>query len=790
MVNARIRSVGDFLALLKGVKRARDGQYEDLCPGHDDREPSLSIRESEGKILLKCFAGCELIDILKPLGLKPKDLFLNSHSPGSKTQKKLVAAFSYEIEKGKEAYQIRRFNLDNGKKTFEVWHKENGKYVSGMGEYKDKLILYRLPELKQWILAGKHIYLPEGEGKADRLISLGLAATTSPFGAGHDKWKREYSEALAGAKVVILPDNDKPGHDFAQHKAASLRGVARSVKVVELPGLQNKGDDIIDWLDNGGDVAQLQQLADSCPEYEPPPNTKHVNQAYRYTLTDSGNAERFDNLFGDVVRYVKEWRCFIVYSGKLWKPDMSGAKMLGFAKDVARAIYHETANELDDTKRQELAKHARSSESEHRRQAMVKLLMAEPGIEISQTELDRGPFLLNCSNGTIDLRTGELRPHNKADLITQIAPVEYKPDAKSELWETFLQQVFAGNQDVINYVQRAVGYSASGDNSELAMFFNYGTGFNGKSTLLGAIQGTLGSDYATEVDPGVFMVQKHKNLGPDEASAELYKRRFVKSTETQEGEKLSVGFIKKFTGGEDLHCNRKYQHAFNYRPTHKLWLSGNHEPVITDTTDSIWGRLKKIPFTTFFAPEQRIPNLRDKLTKEHKEAILAWIVQGCLAWQKQGLAEPEAISHATKEYREDQDILRDFLNECCTFQASATIAVATLYKTYKQWCDDNDTYCLGKNTFNSRLQEKGMKKDKGTGNKTIWRGIRLLFEDEKVNLVNLVTENPRKDNEHFIYRDFPENSVTNITKLTNDKPSDDGRDIKNGDGNPKLDLDF
>jgi hypothetical protein len=279
-VSNRIHGLDDFLVLLKGVKAGKNGEYKALCPGHDDHGPSLSIKEANGKILVKCFAGCKLVDILKPLHLEPKDLFLNGNKPREKHQKKLVATFSYEIEKGKEAFQIRRYILGNGEKTFEIWHKKSDKYVAGMlkkgeyipgmGKYKSKPILYHFPELKEWIAADRNIYAPEGEGKADLIIKKDGAATTSPFGAGHNKWRLEYSEALAGAKVVILPDNDKPGHDFGQEKAVSLCGKAASVKVLDLPELSEKGD-IVDWLDAGHTFEELERLVDQCPEYEPPP---------------------------------------------------------------------------------------------------------------------------------------------------------------------------------------------------------------------------------------------------------------------------------------------------------------------------------------------------------------------------------------------------------------------------------------------------------------------------------------------------------------------------------------
>jgi len=272
-MSGKTRSLDNLLSLLKSVKKMGNGSYIALCPGHPDTKPSLSVKESDGKILLKCFAGCELADILRPLNLEPGDLFLDNHDRPESKKKDLVATFSYEYEKGKEAYQIRRFELGNGNKTFEAWHRRDGTYVKGMGEYRGKPILYHLPEIPEWIRAGKRIYLPEGEGKADRIIDNGGAASTAPFGGGRNKWRPEYSREFAGAEVVVLPDNDKPGRDLAQDKATSLYGIARSVKVLEGLELPEKGD-IIDWFNGGGTFERLEQLADACPDYELPPDIK------------------------------------------------------------------------------------------------------------------------------------------------------------------------------------------------------------------------------------------------------------------------------------------------------------------------------------------------------------------------------------------------------------------------------------------------------------------------------------------------------------------------------------
>lgn len=235
---------------------------------------------------------------------------------------------------------------------------------------------------------------------------------------------------------------------------------------------------------------------------------------------------------------------------------------------------------------------------------------------------------------------------------------------------------------------------------------------------MGAVTDVLGP-YAAEKDPIVFMVTKNQSSGPNKSVVSLYRINLACSTEIEDGQRLSVTLIKRMTGGERLRCERQYEHGFDFVPQYKLWLSGNHEPTITDTTNSIWKRLKKIPFTVTISEQDRVKDFRGILSREDEQAILAWLVQGCLDWQKYGLGEPPDVIQATQQYRENQDILIDFLTETCTLQSSATITVADLYKAYKEWCDNNSAYAIGKNTFSARLRERGLSTSRGSGNKPI-----------------------------------------------------------------------
>ena len=484
---------------------------------------------------------------------------------------------------------------------------------------------------------------------------------------------------------------------------------------------------------------EVLRIAGSVSRYEPKPDT---DQPTHFNLTDYGNAERLVNLYGGVIRYSPERKAWLIWTDKVWEWDMGGVRIAKLAKKTARNIYREAADEPDDDLRKELVKHARATERQVRIDAMIKSAESEPGIAVSLADLDTNHWLLNVNNGTIDLRTGVLKPHDRADLITEILPIDYNLSATSTEWNAFLSRIFNDNADLIAYVQRALGYSITGDQSEQVFFFCYGGGFNGKSTLLNACRLVLGN-YATQVPPTAFMVDKNKRGGPDEAIASLKNKRLVCSTELEDGQRLSVSLVKRMTGGEPLWCEHKFERGYNFQPTHKLWLSGNHEPVITDTTNSIWYRLKKILFTIEIPEADRKKGYAEYLASGHGEAILTWLVRGCVEWRQAGsLGEPEAVKQAVAEYRDQQDILHDFV-ERCVFERNVTIVTKDLWDDYKKWCAETDTYQLKQRDFYNRIRERGVKDDRGTGNKPIFRGIRLIKEGEIVTKVTNVTENSK-----------------------------------------------
>jgi putative DNA primase/helicase len=450
------------------------------------------------------------------------------------------------------------------------------------------------------------------------------------------------------------------------------------------------------------------------------PGAPYVEE--RFNLTDLGNAERFVAQHGENVRYCYQWGKWLVWTGARWERDEAG-KVHRLAKETVRSIYEEAAAAEDDGRRKELAKHATRSEAEPRIRAMLELAKSE--VPVSPEELDADPWVLNCKNGTVDLvGSGELMPHRREDLITKIAPVEYDPGAAAPTWEAFLERVLPG-EGLRAFVQRAVGYSATGDTSEQCMVINYGIGANGKSTFQEALVAALG-DYAVRTPTEMLLAKRAGGIPND--VARLKGARFVAASETEEGRRLAESLIKDLTGQDTISARFMRAEWFDFRPTHKLWLSTNHKPEIRGTDNAIWRRIRLVPWSVAIPPAQQDKKLLTKLRKE-LPGILAWAVRGCLQWQREGLGEPEEVRRATGEYRAEMDLLRDFFAERCVIADDAWAMAADLLAAYDRWRVPNNERELTMTKFGRMLVERGFRKaraksgpDKG---KVLYTGIGL-----------------------------------------------------------------
>jgi putative DNA primase/helicase len=370
-----------------------------------------------------------------------------------------------------------------------------------------------------------------------------------------------------------------------------------------------------------------------------PPET-HVEQPVAFRFTDLGNAERLVADHGNDLRYAPGLGWF-AWDGRRWKRDQDG-EAIRRAKRMVRAMYAHAA-ELDDEDRAALVKWATASESEARLRAAVKLAETELAIVVDAHKLDADGWLFNVGNGTIDLRTGDLREHRREELLTRISPVVYKPDARSKLWESSLERITGGDAELATFLQRAVGYSLTGHTSEEVLFFPHGPTATGKSTKLEAIRAVLG-EYAATADFETFL-KRHGDAGVRNDIARLAGARLVVSIEVDDGKTLAEGLLKLLTGGDTVAARFLYQETFEFVPRFKLWLAANDRPRVNADDAAMWRRILQIPFVHVIPEAERDDRVKLLLRSvpDVQSAILAWAVHGCLEWQRRGLAVPQCV---------------------------------------------------------------------------------------------------------------------------------------------------
>ncbi len=357
---------------------------------------------------------------------------------------------------------------------------------------------------------------------------------------------------------------------------------------------------------------------------------------------------------------------------------------------------------------------------------MITLAKADRRVVVSEGELDADPHLLNCLNGTIDLRTGKLREHRREDLITKLAPVEYDPTARAPRWQAFLSRTVADDLELVAFMQRVVGYVLAGGNPEHVFLIFYGLGANGKSVFVNAIRQMLG-DYASTVATETFMQSRNANLSQSADLATLPGVRLVAMSETGEGRGLAEGLVKSVTGGEPVRCRHLYGAPFEYAPLFTPWLSTNHKPRIRGTDDGIWRRLVLAPFSVSIPKSEQDPELGAKLLHE-RAGIFAWAVEGYRQWREQGLNQPETVTDATREYRGEEDTVAQFVDECCERDPDARTENGALHTAYQSWCERNGFKPFSTQKFKPRLEGLGFEQKRGT--QRFWPGLHLIPQVE------------------------------------------------------------
>ncbi len=717
------------------------------CPAHDDTNASLSISEGkDGRVLLNCHAGCDFQAVVRAAGLKVADLFPDNRLPRPARRKtkdrQIVATYDYTDELDNLLFQVVRFNPkgfrqrrpDPNKSDEWVWS------IAGC-----RRVLYRLPSVRQAVADGKPVFVVEGERDVHALEDLGVSATCNPGGAG--KWRDEYSDVLKDAAVGVIADRDAPGIKHAQAVARSLYGKARMVFVMEYPDRDGqKVKDAADWVAAGGTHQELFEIVRAAPEWEPENNqsTSTTSQSpieaarngEPYAMTDLGNAERLAVYHGQNIRFDTVRRQWRIWDGRRWALD-SALKVNSWAADTARRIRSEAAaappsNGNGADLGQLLFGHAVKSESRDRLSAMIDVCKAQPGIAADADSWDSNPMLFNCANGTIDLRTGELRPHNRADGLTKLSPVEYRPGERCARLNRFLEDATEGDSDLSSFLQVVTGYTLTGLTNEEILLLIYGPENAGKTTYLETLRAVLG-DYSVTINPEMLLKQKTASGGgatPD--IARLMGARLAAGSEMEEGRTLAEALAKNMTGGESICARHLYADTFEFLPQFKLWLAVNHCPKVSADDGAIWRRILRIGFPHTVPPEKRDKTLKAHLRKIEggAPAFLAWAVEGCLRWQSEGLDVPEAVRKSTAAYRNESDPLATFFEDCLSFNPQAWTLWAELWAAYCEHASEQGTtekYRCSPRRIQERLTRHNCETERryiGRG----WRGVELRPE--------------------------------------------------------------
>jgi len=460
----------------------------------------------------------------------------------------------------------------------------------------------------------------------------------------------------------------------------------------------------------------------------------HIVATGREHLSDLGNCRRLVSHHAHDLRYCGPLGGWLQWDGQRWAVDVDGAAVRA-AKSTIRQMYLEASALPDEDARKQHMKWALSSESATRIRAMVELATTEPEIIARSEAFDADPWALNCPNGTIDLRTGELRLHHRDALLTKVTGAEYDPNARDPILDRFLNDATNGQDDFRQYLQRAIGYTLAGVTDEEDVFLLLGPGGSGKTTLIEAMLAALG-DYGVKATFSTFLARRSGVGDGDTPRPDLLAMRgarLVAAVEPEKGRRLDASVLKEISGGDSVTARGLYQsRGVTFRPTHTIWLAANSAPKMDDSDSGLWRRLKSLPFEHAIPEDKQDPKIKAHLLSPDGQcAVLAWAVEGCLAWQHERLRPPEIVQRRTSQLRLEFDPLHEFFVERCTFDTEATTPATELRDAYITWAMATGAKPLNDREWGHRLRNQGCTTKRtritpGHGPISVWNGVRLL----------------------------------------------------------------
>jgi putative DNA primase/helicase len=451
--------------------------------------------------------------------------------------------------------------------------------------------------------------------------------------------------------------------------------------------------------------------------------TKPPNEKSKIVCqTDVTNSERFVETYHDQLKYcygLEHWKS---WNGQYWREDIENQIRIS-----AIQLVKDMVDECEDNS----SNRKRAITYQHHARIMAMIDLAKHQLPSLPTDYDSHSMLLNCKNGIIDLTNGELKSHDPNLLLSKIIPVAYDKNAECKLWEKFMSEIMVGNDELISFMQRLIGYSLTGEMSEQYFYILYGTGDNGKTTCVETIMSMMG-DYGITTPPEGIMVKRNGNSIPNEM-ARLPGIRLTSVSETDEGQRLSEGLIKSFTGGETIEARQLYGQLFSFKPIAKIWIQTNHKPTIRGRDHAIWRRVVLIPFDYLVDPILKDLNLKEKLKLE-LPGILNWALQGCREWQRIGLNPPTKVTNAVEEYRVESDVLGEFIDSEFIVDVNGKVNNSEIRQHYVEWCKTNNEEIRSSTWLGKMLGERFGRCIMGHGSSRGYRGLRVKAMEEQLNL--------------------------------------------------------
>lgn len=439
------------------------------------------------------------------------------------------------------------------------------------------------------------------------------------------------------------------------------------------------------------------------------------------TYGDTRNSRQFVDTFRDEIRYGTKAFGWMSYDGMRWEEDIVDS-VQEKGKKLVEKMLEDAQQDFSNPNWKENLNWATKSQDASRIRAMIDLAKSDREIVVRPSQFDQNMWSLNCTNGTVDLRTGEIREHCREDLITKLVPAAYNPNAAAPKFQAFLEDIFPSDPDLIRYVQKVFGSSLIGGNPSQLFFILHGSGANGKGVLVNTLMDVLGNDYAKQMNPACLV--EDRNTNKEASLASLRGVRFVSASETNDANNIDEALLKQLTGGDRIVGRPLYQNAIEFTPEMTIFLSTNHLPYVKDQGHSMWRRLVVIPFQV--TVEKPDPYLKAKLLAE-AEGILAWLVKGCLLFQQEELEQCDAVKVATAGYKQNMDRFGMFLEGCVQQNAGQRVRSSQLYAVYSRWCEDMGMRRLSEVKFSEEMQRRNYSKVRSNqGN--FWLNVMLIEE--------------------------------------------------------------